>query len=144
MSNSRAFFVNDDRRRSNHFFRFPSPPTDSRPSVGWKNSSSPPLAIPVAFWVALLADDRLDRFKGFFDPWADPLGGGYQLIQSELGFGAGGLTGAGFGGCVVIALRSEARAGFTRYLTTAYGARFGREPRVSFFRGDGGLREIEL
>ena len=55
------------------------------------------VAIPVAFWVALLADYRMDRFKGFFDPWADPLGGGYQLIQSELGFGAGGLTGAGFG-----------------------------------------------
>ncbi len=52
---------------------------------------------PTMFAVALLADYRLHRFKGFFDPWADPLGGGYQLIQSQLGFGAGGLFGAGFG-----------------------------------------------
>ncbi len=55
------------------------------------------LAIPAASAVALLADYRLDRLKGFFDPWADPLGGGYQLIQSQLGFGAGGIFGAGFG-----------------------------------------------
>ncbi len=55
------------------------------------------LALPAAFAVAVLADYRLHRFKGFFDPWADPQGGGYQLIQSQLGFGAGGLLGAGFG-----------------------------------------------
>lgn len=55
------------------------------------------LAIPAASAVALLADYRLDRIKSFFDPWADPLGGGYQLIQSQLGFGAGGILGAGLG-----------------------------------------------
>ena len=55
------------------------------------------VTVPAIFAVALLADYRLHRFKGFVDPWADPLGGGYQLIQSQLGFGAGGLFGAGFG-----------------------------------------------
>lgn len=55
------------------------------------------VAVPLVVATAALADYRLQRFQGFFDPWADPLGGGYQLIQSELGFGTGGLLGAGLG-----------------------------------------------
>ncbi|MDY7013030.1 MAG: FtsW/RodA/SpoVE family cell cycle protein, partial [Cyanobacteriota bacterium] len=33
----------------------------------------------------------------FINPWADPMGDGYQLIQSLLAVGSGGPWGAGFG-----------------------------------------------
>ncbi len=33
----------------------------------------------------------------FLDPWADPHGGGLQLVQSLLAIGSGGLLGKGFG-----------------------------------------------
>ncbi len=42
-------------------------------------------------------DYRMARLTSFLDPWVDPLGSGYQLIQSLYAFGHGGLTGAGFG-----------------------------------------------
>lgn len=45
----------------------------------------------------LLEPYRLDRFKSFLNPWADPKGDGYQLIQSLLALGAGGIWGAGLG-----------------------------------------------
>jgi len=40
---------------------------------------------------------RIERFTTFLNPWADPLGSGYQIIQSLYAFGHGGFTGAGFG-----------------------------------------------
>ncbi len=40
---------------------------------------------------------RVDRFTTFLDPFADPQGGSFQIIQSLYAFGHGGLTGAGFG-----------------------------------------------
>ncbi|NMM61419.1 stage V sporulation protein E [Clostridium sp. P21] len=40
---------------------------------------------------------RLDRFKSFLDPWKDPKGDGYQLIQSLLALGSGGIWGMGLG-----------------------------------------------
>lgn len=46
---------------------------------------------------AFSADYRLARLTGFLDPFADPLGSGYQLIQSYVAIAHGGLTGAGFG-----------------------------------------------
>jgi cell division protein FtsW len=55
------------------------------------------LGVPTLVTVGLLADYRLYRWRGFIDPFGDPLGHGYQLMQSVLAFGAGGLTGAGFG-----------------------------------------------
>ena len=48
------------------------------------------------------------------------------------------LTGAGFGGCTVAVLRSDAREGFAEHLEEAYLRRFGRRPPVEFFQGDGG------
>jgi cell division protein FtsW len=55
------------------------------------------LALPLLAVVAGLSPYRLRRLEMFLDPWADPLGNGYQLVQSQLAFGAGGLTGAGLG-----------------------------------------------
>ena len=40
---------------------------------------------------------RVQRFTSFMDPWQDPSGTGYQIIQSLYAFGHGGITGAGFG-----------------------------------------------
>jgi cell division protein FtsW len=37
------------------------------------------------------------RIMSFLNPWSDPRGDGYQLIQSILAVGSGGLWGAGFG-----------------------------------------------
>jgi cell division protein FtsW len=37
------------------------------------------------------------RILSFLDPWADPMGNGYQLIQSFLAVGSGGTWGSGFG-----------------------------------------------
>ena len=54
------------------------------------------------------------------------------------------LTGAGFGGCAVVLLRSEARAGFADHIANDFERRFGRRPPVHFFRGDAGPREVFL
>jgi cell division protein FtsW len=45
----------------------------------------------------IAAPYRLKRITNFLDPWADPLGGGYQIIQSLLAIGPGGLVGLGLG-----------------------------------------------
>jgi peptidoglycan glycosyltransferase len=37
------------------------------------------------------------RFDAWIDPWSDPRGGGYQLLQSMFAFASGGLTGSGPG-----------------------------------------------
>lgn len=40
---------------------------------------------------------RMARFTSFLNPWADPKGTGYQLIQSLLALGSGGIWGMGLG-----------------------------------------------
>ncbi len=40
---------------------------------------------------------RLRRVTSFMDPWKDPLGSGFQLVQSFIAFGSGGITGVGIG-----------------------------------------------
>ncbi|MCU6709469.1 stage V sporulation protein E [Paenibacillus sp. J5C_2022] len=45
----------------------------------------------------LAAPYRLKRITSFLDPWSDPLGGGYQIIQSLFAIGPGGLVGLGLG-----------------------------------------------
>ncbi|MFV9509987.1 stage V sporulation protein E [Tepidibacillus sp. LV47] len=40
---------------------------------------------------------RMKRIWAFLDPWSDPLGSGYQLIQSLYAIGPGGLIGLGLG-----------------------------------------------
>jgi len=55
--------------------------------------------IGVVGFVGLIiaAPYRLKRITSFLDPWADPLGGGYQIIQSLFAIGPGGLVGLGLG-----------------------------------------------
>ena len=44
----------------------------------------------------ILAPYRLDRITSFINPWKDPLGSGFQIIQSLFAIGPGGLLGFGF------------------------------------------------
>ena len=39
---------------------------------------------------------RIKRIVSFLNPWSDPLGSGYQIIQSLYAIGPGGLLGQGF------------------------------------------------
>ncbi|WIF94752.1 stage V sporulation protein E [Caminicella sporogenes] len=45
----------------------------------------------------ILAPYRMKRVVGFLDPFADPKGTGYQVIQSLLALGSGGIFGVGLG-----------------------------------------------
>lgn len=40
---------------------------------------------------------RMERVQAFLDPWQDPLGSGFQVIQSLISFHSGGLAGQGLG-----------------------------------------------
>ena len=44
----------------------------------------------------LIAPYRLDRITSFINPWNDPLGSGFQMIQSLYAIGPGGILGFGF------------------------------------------------
>ena len=44
----------------------------------------------------LIAPYRLERILSFLNPWSDPLGSGFQIIQSLYAIGPGGLFGYGF------------------------------------------------
>lgn len=54
------------------------------------------LALPVTIKL-LMQPYRLKRILAFLDPWSDPQGSGFQLIQSFIALGSGGLTGVGLG-----------------------------------------------
>jgi cell division protein FtsW len=57
--------------------------------------------LPVALWLLIwIAPYRLQRFTSFRDPWADPLGKGYQLSHSLIAFGRGEWFGVGLGASV--------------------------------------------
>lgn len=61
--------------------------------------------------------------------------------ESEGAFGAR-LTGAGFGGCVVMLLRRGAEEGVLELVSARFAERFGRRPTIELFGGDEGPREI--
>ncbi len=44
----------------------------------------------------IIAPYRMDRITSFIDPWKDPLGTGFQIIQSLYAIGPGGLLGTGY------------------------------------------------
>ncbi len=56
------------------------------------------VGLPAAYLVLMSADYRRDRFLAFLNPWADPLGGGYHIIQSLIAVGSGGVFGRGLMG----------------------------------------------
>lgn len=54
-------------------------------------------ALPLLAVAIYMAPYRLKRIMTFLDPWADPRGSGFQIIQSYLALGSGGLFGRGLG-----------------------------------------------
>lgn len=56
--------------------------------------------IPIGALVLLSAEYRRRRLLAFLDPWQDPLGDGFQIIQSLIAVGTGGLFGRGLMGGV--------------------------------------------
>lgn len=55
------------------------------------------LAIPIA-WTAIASSAyRMTRITAFLDPWANRKGSGYQVAESLMSIGSGGLTGLGLG-----------------------------------------------
>ncbi len=44
-----------------------------------------------------IKDYQRRRVMSFLNPWTDPMGDGYQLVQSLLAVGSGGVWGTGFG-----------------------------------------------
>ena len=56
-----------------------------------------PGGVLTALVVAFAAPYRAERLAGFLNPFADPLGKGWQAVQTFIALGSGGLTGVGFG-----------------------------------------------
>lgn len=52
---------------------------------------------PPALWWLLSSEYRLRRVFSFMNPGSDPTGDGFQVYQSLLAMGSGGITGVGFG-----------------------------------------------
>ena len=48
-------------------------------------------------WTNILANHQRNRIVSFIDPFSDPMGNGYQVIQSMISIGSGGFWGKGIG-----------------------------------------------
>jgi cell division protein FtsW len=51
--------------------------------------------IPAALALVVFKPYRLKRILTFLDPWSDPQGAGFQIIQSLIAIGSGGFWGLG-------------------------------------------------
>lgn len=54
-------------------------------------------AVAPAAWFWMLRPYQKDRILTFLDPESDPLGAGWNIIQSKIAIGSGGLRGQGWG-----------------------------------------------
>ncbi len=54
------------------------------------------LASP-AWYLFLAQEHQKNRILTFFDPYRDPTGAGYNIIQSQIAIGSGGIYGKGYG-----------------------------------------------
>lgn len=50
--------------------------------------------------LVIIAPYRMARITSFINPWSDPLGSGFQIIQSLFAIGPGGLLGMGLGNSI--------------------------------------------
>ncbi|WP_159296419.1 FtsW/RodA/SpoVE family cell cycle protein [Microcystis aeruginosa] len=55
------------------------------------------LGVTMAVVSVTFREYQRKRILSFLDPWQDPRGDGYQLVQSLLAIGSGGTTGSGYG-----------------------------------------------
>ncbi len=55
------------------------------------------LAIPALYFLVMNVEYRRRRIMAFLDPWDDPTNSGFQIIQSWIAFGSGGVAGNGLG-----------------------------------------------
>lgn len=58
------------------------------------------LGLAGASILIIMAPYRMERIVSFLNPWSDPLGTGFQAIQSLYAIGPGGLFGMGFGNSI--------------------------------------------
>ena len=58
------------------------------------------VACMTLFSLAIVSSYRLQRLTSFVDPWSDPHGSGFQLIQALIAFGRGEWFGVGLGSSV--------------------------------------------
>ena len=56
------------------------------------------LALPAIYMLIMTSQYRAKRFMCFLDPWKEPFGCGFQLVQSFIAFGNGSFFGLGLGG----------------------------------------------
>jgi cell division protein FtsW len=54
-------------------------------------------SLPVVYMLITSSSYRMKRILCFVDPWKDPYGCGFQLVQSFIAFGKGGISGVGIG-----------------------------------------------
>ena len=54
-------------------------------------------AVAPAAWFWMLRDYQKDRILTFLNPESDPLGAGWNIIQSKIAIGGGGFSGKGWG-----------------------------------------------
>ncbi len=55
------------------------------------------LALPALYYLIMNVDYRRRRILAFINPWDDPTNSGFQIIQSWIAFGSGGVVGKGLG-----------------------------------------------
>jgi cell division protein FtsW len=55
------------------------------------------LAIPAVYYLITKVPYRLERIISYLNPWNDPQGISFQLVQSFVALGAGGVFGSGLG-----------------------------------------------
>ena len=53
--------------------------------------------LPVLYFLIFSVPYRRMRIMAFFYPWLDPRGSGFQIIQSQVALGSGGIFGVGLG-----------------------------------------------
>lgn len=54
-------------------------------------------SVPLFYFLIKGSPYRMKRIMAYLDPWKDPKGVGFQIIQSFLALGSGGLVGVGLG-----------------------------------------------
>jgi cell division protein FtsW len=55
------------------------------------------IIIPIFYFLVIRVPYRAARVTAYLNPWDDPQGSGFQIIQSFLAFGTGGVKGVGLG-----------------------------------------------